>query len=303
MSKFTDRLWRDIVREHGPELAQMEPPAAAAHRRRARPRVLAGTGVGVACVATAAVLILGAASSSPAFAVTRNRDGSFSVRVETWTAIPAANRALHGLGLHAQLVAVSAACDKVLSNSSSDHTRTLTLQAFTQSTPALITAKVLARQARIDPRGIPRGKTLIIPTWRVDKQVRVMPETVVSAAPACMAPPCALGQVAAPALSNSGNSGNSGASSGNSGASSGNSGGAAAGASSGSGNSGAASDTSTTHLHLQPPASWRVQVPVTVRNQLVHLAKLAAKWCPKAAGSAPPPSGANSGNSGNSGNS
>ena len=31
MSKFTDRLWREIVREHGPELAQMDrlPPTPA----------------------------------------------------------------------------------------------------------------------------------------------------------------------------------------------------------------------------------------------------------------------------------
>ena len=34
MSKFTDRLWRDIVREHGAELRQMEP-----HAERPRPRL------------------------------------------------------------------------------------------------------------------------------------------------------------------------------------------------------------------------------------------------------------------------
>ena len=291
MSKFTDRLWRELVREQGPDLAEMKSPFGAAHRRRARPRVLAGTGAGLAGVVTAAVLIIGAASSSPAFAVTRNRDGSYSVRVETWSAIPAANRALHGLGLHAQVVAVSAGCGSAI------HTLRLT-RAVGDPTPALIRARVLARQARIDPRRIPAGKTLMIPAWRVGRQVRMMPTTVVGAAPACMAPPCALhvitepapGNSAAPAPGNSGNSGNSGAGVASSG--------------SGGGNSGAALQPSTTELRpIAVPVPRKAQVPVTVTQQLVHLAKLAAKGCPAPGAGAPPPSSGNSNNSGNTGNS
>ena len=41
MSKFKDRLWREIVREHGADLAQIQDGAR--QPRRARPRVLAGT--------------------------------------------------------------------------------------------------------------------------------------------------------------------------------------------------------------------------------------------------------------------
>ena len=71
MSKFDDRLWRDIVREHGSDLAQMRSPPRQACVR-ARPRMLAGSRVGLVGLATAAALILGAASRSPAFAVTHN---------------------------------------------------------------------------------------------------------------------------------------------------------------------------------------------------------------------------------------
>jgi len=295
MSKFTDRLWRDLVREHGPDLAHMRSPSEATHRRRARPRVLAGTGVGVAGVATAGALILGGASSSPAFAVTRNQDGSYSVRVETWSAIPAANRALRGLGLRAQVVAVSAGCNSVAGASSVTH---LT-GAVSETTPALIRARVLAPQARIDPRRIPAGKTLMIPAWRTGRQVRVMPATVVSAAPACMAPPCALRTVTAPARGNSGQ-GNSG----NSGTNPGNSGGAVASSGSASGHSGAALHTSTTQLRrVAIPAPRSEQAPATVSQQLVRLAKLAGRWCPKPEAATPPPDSGNSGNSGDSGNS
>lgn len=271
MSRFTDRLWRDLVREHGPDLAQMEPRLGAAHRRRARPGVLAGTGVGVAGVVTAAVLILGAASSTPAFAVARNRDGSYSVRVESWSAIPAANRAIHGLGLHAQVVAVSAGCGS--GAGASTVTRKLRVaHAVSETTPALIRARLLARQARIDPRRIPAGKMLMIPAWRVGREVRMTPATVVGSAPACMVPPCALHAVTAPAPGIPGNSGGP-------------------------------LHASRTQLHPMALAAPRkLQVPVKARQQLVRLARLVAKSCPKPGAGAPPPGGGNSGHSGTSGN-
>ena len=81
MSKFTERLWRDLLREHGADLTQMNPLAPSAHCWRARPRMLAGTSLGAAGLATAAALIFGAASSSPAFAVTQNHDGTYTVQI------------------------------------------------------------------------------------------------------------------------------------------------------------------------------------------------------------------------------
>ena len=72
MSKFEDHLWREVVRQHGHDLepAPPSPPRVKPPLRRARPRVLAGTTLGLAAVGAALALVLGAASSSPAFAVT-----------------------------------------------------------------------------------------------------------------------------------------------------------------------------------------------------------------------------------------
>ena len=49
MTKFTDNLWSDLAREHGPTLARADRPEPGRARRR-RPRVLAGSTLGLAGV-------------------------------------------------------------------------------------------------------------------------------------------------------------------------------------------------------------------------------------------------------------
>jgi hypothetical protein len=278
MSKFTDRLWRDLVREHGADLAQMDPLANAGHRRRARPRVLAGTGVGIAGLATVAALVLGAASSSPAFAVTRNRDGTYTFQLRSLEAVAAANRTLHGMNLRAQVVPVSVTCNG-----------TMSLFKLQTLASALARARALA-DARFDPREIPAGKTLLIPAWRVGHEVRVAPATVVvSAVPACLAPPCAFAitrVVPAPAP---GNSGTAGANSGDSGSSAANSG------NSGPPPGGTASQTAP---NVIPGGLRTAHVPASLRARLTTLAKLTARVCQRTTSLH-----SNSGKSGNSGNS
>ncbi len=109
MSKFEDRLWRDLVRKHGADLAQMEKPAAKPPRR-ARPRLLAGTSIGLAVAGTAAALVLSAASSPPAFAVNRNSDGTWTVSIQKLAAVHGANAKLAALGIRARLVVVTQGC-------------------------------------------------------------------------------------------------------------------------------------------------------------------------------------------------
>jgi hypothetical protein len=77
---------------------------------RARPRLLAGTTVGAAATGALLAIVLSAAGSSPAFAVARNRDGSYTVTLRSLSAIPAANRKLSQLGLRTVLVQNAAKC-------------------------------------------------------------------------------------------------------------------------------------------------------------------------------------------------
>jgi len=97
MSEFEDSLWLEVVHEHGHELARAGRPVRA-HRRATRPQLLAGTPVGVAAIATAAALLVGASTSPPAFAVTRNPDGTVTVSLKQRSGIAGANRKLAAMG-------------------------------------------------------------------------------------------------------------------------------------------------------------------------------------------------------------
>jgi hypothetical protein len=80
MTKFTDNLWSDLVREHGPTLAHADRPEPGRARRR-RPRILAGSTLGLAGVGAALVLALGGSAAPPAFAITKQGDGSVLVKL------------------------------------------------------------------------------------------------------------------------------------------------------------------------------------------------------------------------------
>ena len=106
MSKFTDHLWQDLVREHGPTLAHTDRPdpgrAGGAGVLR-RPRVLAGSTLGLASVGAGLVLALSGSAAPPAFAITTNGDGSVLVNINRLQSLPAANHKLTAMGIHEQV--------------------------------------------------------------------------------------------------------------------------------------------------------------------------------------------------------
>jgi hypothetical protein len=103
MTKFTDHLWSDLVREHGPTLAHADRPEPGRARLLRRPRVLAGSTLGLAGVGTALVLALGAASSPPAYAITTNGDGSVTVQINVASSLSQANAKLGAMGIDERL--------------------------------------------------------------------------------------------------------------------------------------------------------------------------------------------------------
>ena len=108
MSKFTDNLWRDLVREHGATLAQAERPERGRAGRLGpgtilrRPRVLAGGSLALAGVGAALVLALGgtAATAPAAFALTQHSDGSVVAQLNYFTRqnLPELNAKLAAMG-------------------------------------------------------------------------------------------------------------------------------------------------------------------------------------------------------------
>ena len=178
MSKFKERLWRDLMREHRSELAQIDRPAAG-RARYARPRLLAGTTVGFAVIATAIVLFLSAASTPAAFAVSGNSDGTVSVVLRRFAGIRGANQRLAALGIRAKVVAVSAGCRAALPPAALANIRT--------PDQVLIHA---GRQTRFDPRRIPPGRMVVIMTWVKAGNLRTVKlGAAAKAAPDCIAGP------------------------------------------------------------------------------------------------------------------
>jgi hypothetical protein len=103
MTKFTDNLWRDLAREHGPTLALADRPEPGRAPLLRRPRVLAGSTLGLAAVGTGLVLALTATGSTPAYAITTNGDGSVQVTINQNSALPQANAKLTAMGIHEQI--------------------------------------------------------------------------------------------------------------------------------------------------------------------------------------------------------
>jgi hypothetical protein len=179
MSKYKERLWRELVREHGAELAEISRPAR--HGRVARPRLLAGTTVGLAGLGTAIALLLSAASSSPAFAVSQNHDGT--VRVVIWRidALHSVNARLAQLGFRARFVQVAPGC------AAPPPALLAAALARKQVKADWVKAKNGSLTAKFDPKQIPAGRTLVMTAWRHGQAIKVGPgHIVVGATPNCV---------------------------------------------------------------------------------------------------------------------
>jgi hypothetical protein len=152
MSKFEDHLWREFVREHGDALTQMRKPTPT--HRRVRPRLMVGAGVGLAGAGGVVAILLGVTTASPAFAVTRNHDGTVTISITRSSGIAGANARLHQLGIRAS----------VMSRAPLDCTPTISHSPGTQSTsaPSQDTREIANAHWTINPRQIPKDSTLAL---------------------------------------------------------------------------------------------------------------------------------------------
>ncbi len=128
MSSFEERLWSELVREHGQTLANADPRRSSRSRRSSSgprrsprspgwPRFLRsrrGSLAAVAAALTAAVavcvLALTANTPAPAYAVVVNRDGSVTLTIDELIGVRAANARLAELGVRARVAVIEAGC-------------------------------------------------------------------------------------------------------------------------------------------------------------------------------------------------
>jgi len=106
MTKFADQLFDDLMREHGPALAQLRLPAQPRRTLPARRALLAGGGtVAIAGAIVGSVFAGGGAPHAkvagnrpPAYAVTRHANGTITLAVYRKSGIAGANARLAQLG-------------------------------------------------------------------------------------------------------------------------------------------------------------------------------------------------------------
>ena len=96
MTKFADQLFTDLMREHGPALAQTRPPAPGRHI--ASRRALLATATGFAAVAATVGGLLASGGGTPAYALTTHPNGRVTLDVYRESGIAGINAKLHQLG-------------------------------------------------------------------------------------------------------------------------------------------------------------------------------------------------------------
>jgi hypothetical protein len=97
-----ERFGDDLNRAAHRELSTPSGPVRA-RIRRPRPRLLAGGTLGLAGVSTALVLAMGGSAAAPAFAITKEGDGSVLVNINAGQDLPAANQKLTAMGIDEQV--------------------------------------------------------------------------------------------------------------------------------------------------------------------------------------------------------
>jgi hypothetical protein len=115
MTRYTDNLWGDLVREHGATLAQADRPEPGRAPFYRRPQVIAGGTLALAVAGTALGFGLTAPGSTPAatgtkrvfttaaYTITQNTNGSVVVEINQATSLPQANAKLTAIGIHEQV--------------------------------------------------------------------------------------------------------------------------------------------------------------------------------------------------------
>ncbi len=188
MSNFEDQLWSQLARERGEQMraaprataalassVTATRPATPRASRLRRPALLTGSALGIAGLATAGVLAL--TSASPAFAVTKNPDGTVAITLSDLSDLPALNQKLAQDGVPVTAVPISTTCSATGAITNPSGEGMPSTQAR-RETPDLVT---------IDPSQIPSGDIGVLGASRTESgQVTLLFGETTPPAPSCL---------------------------------------------------------------------------------------------------------------------
>jgi hypothetical protein len=151
MTKFADQLFTELMREHGPALAQTRPPTPGRHIASRRALVAGGTGF-VAVAATVGGL-LASGGATPAYALATHPNGTVTLDVYRESGIAGINTKLHQLGDgQVVVVPVEAGCPAPAPPAVSTIGAKITVEG-SRSSDGSVT---------VDAHGIPAGDILVV---------------------------------------------------------------------------------------------------------------------------------------------
>jgi hypothetical protein len=186
VARFEDRLWSELVEQHGALLA--EPPARARpparERRLVRRGPLAALGLALAAGVAALVIALGGHGGGSAYAVVPNADGTVTVTISELAGVEPANERLAELGLPVRAAAVEAGCPV--------SRRQLPFVHLPPDQTRALYEPIVGRDGvslRVNPKAIPHGDTLLLSADEPRAGFVFMRGLVIEgAAPSCVAP-------------------------------------------------------------------------------------------------------------------
>ena len=146
MSTFEDRLWSQLVDEHGDRMRLPDPATRVTQTHKRRPALITGTALATAGAAVAAVIAFSAGTSAPpAYAVTTDADGTVTVTLNDISAVTGLNAELTRDGIDTTAIPLTTSCTV--------HEPLVTMPSGTDPSTYTIT---------IDPRQIPAGYTGVL---------------------------------------------------------------------------------------------------------------------------------------------
>jgi hypothetical protein len=183
VARFEDRLWAELVEQHGAVLAE-RPILVHAPPRRVRRGPIAAVALAVAIALAALVIALGHSGGTSAYAVIANPDGTVTLTIREIAGVQPANERLEELGIPASIPPTRSDCP-----TSSSHLRSAHLTPEESRKTFEPEGGHGSYSIRIDPKAIPSGDTLVLKAYELPSGAIAMQAAVIEGpAPSCLAP-------------------------------------------------------------------------------------------------------------------
>ncbi len=186
MARFEDRLFAEIVEQHGALLTQPAARVAAPPRPRLLRRRGPIAALGLAIAAAIAALVIGLShnAGTSAYAVVTNPDGTVTVTIRELEGVDPANQRLAMLGVPVRVAPVTDGCPVTREQLPSVQLPPDEARKIYEPEPGPAGFSV-----RIDPAGVPHGDTVLLTAREVRPGFVALRELLIEgAAPSCVAP-------------------------------------------------------------------------------------------------------------------